>query len=34
VKDEPIVCSPIDALNCFLQTDIEILVLGNYILEK
>jgi carbamoyltransferase len=34
VKDEPIVCSPMDALNCFLQTDIEILVLGNYILEK
>ena len=34
VKDEPIVCSPADALNCFLQTDIDVLVLENYILEK
>lgn len=30
VKGEPIVCTPQDAINCFLLTDIDILVIGNY----
>lgn len=34
VAGEPIVESPLDALNTFLKTDIDILVLGNYIIEK
>lgn len=33
-KDEPIVCSPIDAFNCFKRTGMDILVIGNYILKK
>jgi carbamoyltransferase len=33
-KDEPIVCTATDAYNCFIQTGIDILVLGNYILHK
>ncbi|WP_028215264.1 carbamoyltransferase [Paraburkholderia mimosarum] len=31
---EPIVCSPQDAINTFLKTDIDYLVLGNYLVEK
>ncbi len=34
VRGEPIVCSPEDALSCFMNTDIDILVIGNFILEK
>jgi carbamoyltransferase len=34
VRGEPIVCSPEDALRCFLSTDIDILALGNYVLHK
>ena len=34
VAGEPIVESPLDALNTFLKTDIDVLVLGNYIIEK
>ncbi|MBV9349574.1 MAG: carbamoyltransferase [Patescibacteria group bacterium] len=33
-KGEPIVCSAFDALRCFYSTGIDVLVLGNYILEK
>lgn len=33
-KDEPIVCSPTDAFNCFKKTGMDILVIGNYILRK
>lgn len=29
-KQEPIVCRPEEAISCFLRTDIDILVLGNY----
>ena len=29
VKDEPIVCSPEDAINCFLLTGIDALVMGD-----
>ena len=34
VKDEPIVCSPIDAYKCFVKTGLDILVLGNYIIDN
>jgi carbamoyltransferase len=34
VRGEPIVCSPQDAYLCFMRTDMDILVLGNHILEK
>lgn len=34
VREEPIVCSPQDAYNCFLKTGIDVLVLENFIVEK
>jgi len=34
VKDEPIVCSWSDSLACFLQTNLDTLVLENFVLEK
>jgi carbamoyltransferase len=34
VRGEPIVCSPDDAYNCFLNTGIDCLVLENYIIRK
>ena len=34
VMGEPIVCTPKDAINCFLHTDIDILVMENYIVKK
>lgn len=34
VRGEPIVCSPNDAYKCFMRTDMDYLVLGNYILSK
>ena len=34
VRGEPIVCSPADALKCFLATDMDFLVLENFIIEK
>ncbi|MFA6254828.1 MAG: carbamoyltransferase [Patescibacteria group bacterium] len=34
VRGEPIVESPRDAFNCFLNTDMDYLVLGNYLLSK
>ncbi|SEL45537.1 carbamoyltransferase [Aquimarina amphilecti] len=34
VRGEPIVASPLDALRCFFQTEMDILVLGNYIIYK
>lgn len=33
-NDEPIVCSPKDAINCYLQTKMDILLLQNYMLVK
>ncbi|MEO1628065.1 MAG: carbamoyltransferase [Bacteroidota bacterium] len=33
-KDEPIVCSPDDAASCFLQTGMDILVLGDHLCTK
>ncbi len=34
VKGEPIVCHPRDALKCFFDTGIDILIMNNYVLEK
>lgn len=34
VRGEPIVCTPADAYKCFMRTDMDHLVLGNYILSK
>ncbi len=34
VRGEPIVCTPQDAYICFMRTDMDVLVLGNYILYK
>ncbi|GAA0729675.1 carbamoyltransferase [Aquimarina litoralis] len=34
VRGEPIVASPLDALKCFFQTEMDILVLGNFVIEK
>jgi carbamoyltransferase len=33
-ENEPIVCAPEEALNCFLRTKMDILVLGNYIIQR
>ena len=34
VRGEPIVCSPLDAINCFLGTDLDVLVLNNFVAYK
>lgn len=34
VRGEPIVCTPKDAYKCFMRTDMDYLVLGNYLLSK
>lgn len=34
VRGEPIVCTPEDAINCFLSTDIDYLVIDQYIVAK
>ena len=34
VNEEPIVCTPLDAYNCFIGTDIDCLAIGNCFLDK
>ena len=34
VRGEPIVCTPEDAYRCFMRTDMDVLVLENFVLEK
>lgn len=34
IRGEPIVCTLDDAYNCFLKTDIDFLVMGNFLIEK
>ena len=34
VRGEPIVCTPDDAYRCFMRTEMDYLVLGNYLLDK
>ncbi len=33
-ENEPVVCRPEEALNCFLRTDMDMLVLGSHVLER
>ncbi len=34
VRGEPIVCTPMDAYKCFMRTEMDYLVLGNFLLDK
>ncbi|MBN2544050.1 carbamoyltransferase [bacterium] len=34
VRGEPIVCTPLDAYKCFMRTNIDYLVMGNFLLDK
>jgi carbamoyltransferase len=34
VRGEPIVCTPEDAYRCFMRTEMDYLVMGNYLLDK
>ena len=34
IRGEPIVCSPEDAFKCFMGTNLDILIIENFILEK
>jgi len=34
VRDEPVVCSPLDAYRCFMATEMDVLAIGNFILRK
>jgi len=34
VRGEPIVCAPEDAYRCFMRTEMDYLILGNFLLEK
>jgi carbamoyltransferase len=34
IKGEPIVCTPEDAINCFLKTGIEVLAIGDFLVKK
>jgi carbamoyltransferase len=34
VRGEPIVCTPEDAYRCFMRTEMDFLVVGNYVMDK
>ncbi len=34
VRSEPIVCTPSDAVRCFVNTDIDVLVMGHFVVDK
>ena len=34
VRGEPIVCTPEEAYNCFMATNMDVLVIGNFVLRK
>ena len=34
VRGEPIVCTPEDAYFCFMRTNMDYLIMGNYLIEK
>lgn len=34
VRGEPIVCTPEDSYTCFMRTDMDVLVIGNFVLNK
>jgi carbamoyltransferase len=33
-ENEPIVCQPMEALDCFLRTKMDVLVMGNHIIQR
>jgi carbamoyltransferase len=33
-ENEPVVCNPDEAINCFLRTKMDVLAIGNYLVEK
>jgi len=33
-ENEPVVCKPVEALDCFLRTNMDVLVLGNWLLRR
>ena len=33
-ENEPVVCRPVEALDCFLRTKMDVLVLGNWLIER
>src|SRR3546814_6507961 len=34
IRGEPIVCTPEDAYRCFLQTEMDCLVIGNFMIDR
>jgi len=34
VRGEPIVCTPLDAFNCFMRTEMDVLAIGNFVVHK
>ena len=34
VRGEPIVCTPEDAFNCFMGTELDVLVINNFLMIK
>ncbi|MBL7197967.1 MAG: carbamoyltransferase, partial [Candidatus Omnitrophica bacterium] len=34
IRGEPIVCTPVDALRCFLRTDMDYLAIGDFLIDK
>ena len=34
IKGEPIVCNPHDAIKCYLQTGIDVLAIGDFLVSK
>ncbi len=33
-ENEPIVCTPAEAVDCFARTDMDVLVLGNHVVDR
>lgn len=33
-ENEPVVCTPAEALNCFLRTKMDVLVMGNWVVKR
>jgi len=33
-ENEPVVCTPTEALDCFLRTKMDVLVLGNWLVQR
>ena len=34
VRGEPIVCTPDDAYRCFMNTEMDYLIIGNFVIER